>query len=138
MAADLKPKILAVALWVVVGVLLTAAAPKKAPPDMFGFVDAAELSQFCAETDPLGLERRMVCLSYITGAVDQILAQQALDDSAYRTICLPSDVTAEAVMREVNAYANWSKTAKGVSGANFVRFAMESAYPCDADDTEAM
>ena len=117
--------------WAVAAALLAAAPAEKPPPEMLGFVDAAELSEFCAASLPAAIDARMVCLSYITGAVDQILAQQALDDPAFRAICLPRDITAEAVMQEVNVHAGWAKTAKGVSGANFVRYAMERAYPCN-------
>jgi hypothetical protein len=126
------------AIWWILAALLAGEETGKAPPAMLGFVDAAELSQFCAAAGPLDRDPRLVCLSYVTGAVDQILAQQALGDPAYRTICLPGDVTADAVMREVTAYAGWSREAKGVSAANFVRFAMERAYPCRLAETEPM
>ena len=60
--------------WLALAVLLAMEDPGKAPPAMLGFVDAAELSEFCAATGPLAVDARMVCLSYVTGAVDQILA----------------------------------------------------------------
>lgn len=120
--------------WLAAALLLAADDPRKAPPEMLGFVDAAELSEFCTASGPEGRDRRMVCLSYVTGAVDQILAEQALNPPTSRTLCIPRDVSAEGIMKEVVAYAGWSKSARGVSGANFVRYALERAYPCNRFD----
>jgi hypothetical protein len=108
------------------------------PPAMLGFIDAATLSGICSPSSPKANEGLPVCLSYITGAADQLLAEQAMWAPGERTICLPRDVSAKAVMAAVNAYAGWSASAKGVSGANFVKFAMEQAYPCDAIEGENM
>jgi hypothetical protein len=109
-----------------------------APASMLGFMDAATLSGFCNAAAPQAKEGLPVCLSYITGAADQLLAEQAMWAPDERTICLPKDVTAKGVMASVNAYAGWSASAKGVSAANFVKFALEQAYPCDAIDSEKM
>jgi hypothetical protein len=124
--------------WLAAIVLLAGGAPQKAPPEMLGFFDAAALNEFCTTEGPLAPDARIICLSYITGAVDQLLAQQALDAPANHTICVPQDIAAASLMGEVTAYAGWSKTAKGVSAANFVKYAMEKAYPCNAFDGEAM
>jgi hypothetical protein len=116
----------------------TAAAAPAPRPAMLGFVDAAALSGFCTATGEKAGEGRMVCLSYITGAVDQLLADQAMRAPDDRTICVPGDVTAEAVMKSVATHATWSKSAKGVSAAGFVKFAMEAAYPCNPADARIM
>jgi hypothetical protein len=105
---------------------------------MLGFIDAAALSGFCDAAGAKAQEGLPICLGYITGAADQILAEQAMWAPDERTICLPANVTAKAVMANVNAYAGWSATAKGVSAASFVKFALEQAYPCDATDSERM
>jgi hypothetical protein len=105
---------------------------------MLGFVDAATLSGLCKASGPRAREGMSVCLSYVTGAADQLLAEQAMGAPADRSICLPREVTAKAVLAAVNAYAGWSASAKGVSAANFVKFAMEQAYPCNAIDREEM
>jgi hypothetical protein len=127
----------------VVGLVLAgfgsgAAAAPASPPEMLGFLDAATLSGFCGATGAQTRDGRMVCLSYVTGAADQLLAEQALKGPSERTICIPRTANAETVMRAVAAYAPWSATAKGVSAANFVKFALQQAYPCDPRDSDIM
>lgn len=119
--------------WLIALLLGANSAPAVQPSGMLGFVDAATLGEFCTSSGEGARDGQMVCLSYVTGAVDQLLAQQALGPTRDRTICVPTDLTAEAVVRTVTAYAGWSKSAKGISAAHFVKFAMEEAYPCDDD-----
>lgn len=113
-------------------VLLAPTGPALAAPapDMLGFIDAATLSGFCTSTGEKAKEGRTICLSYVTGAVDQLLAEQSLGPPDARRICLPVGITAQAVLKTINAHAGWSSTAKGISAANFIRHAMEQAYPC--------
>jgi hypothetical protein len=102
------------------------------PGAMLGFFDAATLSGFCDPAAATAREGLPICLSYITGAADQLLAEQAMGAPGERTICLPRSITPQAVMAAVNAYAGWTASAKGVSAAGFVKYALEEAYPCDA------
>lgn len=128
-----------VAAWWLVAVLLAAGeAPGKAPPEMLGFFDAAQLGEFCNATGEQARDGHTICLSYVTGVMDQLLSDQALGAPSHRTICVPRDISAAGVMQAVTAYAAWSKSAKGVSGAHFVRYAMEQAYPCSASDLQPM
>jgi len=121
-----------------IAVLLASAPPPTGVPPMLGFVDAASLSGFCTAAGDKARDGKLVCLSYVTGAVDQLLAEQSLRTPDDRTICVPSDVTAAGVMRAVTAYAGWSKSGVGISGASFVRYALERAYPCDLTDARPM
>lgn len=115
--------------------LFLATAPQPSAPPMLGFLDAARLGELCAPQARDGLP---ICLGYITGAVDQILSEQATGPAQSRTICPPAGITAREVMETVVQYADWSKSAQGVSGAGFVKFAMQKAYPCGDDDRLVM
>lgn len=123
-------------LWLI-GLAL-ATAPSPSAPAMLGFIDAAQLGELCAPAGPKAREGLPICLGYITGAVDQILSDQAMGPAQARTICPPQGITARDAMATVVEYADWSKSAQGVSAAGFVRAAMEKAYPCSDDDRLVM
>jgi len=123
-------------LWLIA--LALVAAPSPSAPAMLGFIDAAKLGELCAPAGPQARDGLPICLGYITGAVDQILSEQALGPAQARTICPPAGITARNVMGAVVGYAEWSRSAKGVSAAGFVRSAMEQAYPCGEGDRLVM
>lgn len=118
--------------------LALAAAPAQTSPAMLGFVDAAKLGELCATTGASARDALPICLGYITGSVDQILTEQAKGPRQNRTICPPAGISAQDVMATVVRYADWSRSAQGISAAGFVKFAMEEAYPCGDDDREIM
>jgi hypothetical protein len=113
-------------------VLAVAPGQDRAGSPMVGFLDAATLSQACS-AGATAVDARSICLGYISGAADQLLAAQALRGPAGRRICIPTGVTAAEVMAEVGGYATWTHNAKGISAAGFVEAALERAYPCDTD-----
>ena len=121
-------------LRVLTGLLAFATAPGEfgAGSSMVGFLDAATLSAACA-ADVRAVDARAICLGYVAGAADQLLAAQASRGPASRTICIPSGVNTSTVVATVGAYAAWSSKAKGVSAAGFVEAALERAYPCGSD-----
>lgn len=118
----------------IAAVLALAAAPGDygAGSSMVGFIDAATLSAACA-ADVRAVDARAICLGYIAGAADQLLASQSIRGPASRTICIPSGTNTSTVVATVSAYAAWSRNAKGVSAAGFVEAALERAYPCRAE-----
>lgn len=112
--------------------LVAAPGDYGAGSSMVGFLDAATLSAACA-ADVQAVDARAICLGYIAGAADQLLADQAMRGPTTRTICIPPDVTTSTVVATVGAYAAWSRNAKGVSAAGFVEAALERAYPCQSE-----
>lgn len=93
-----------------------------------GFLDAAQLAAACAAEGPAAESARAVCLGYVTGAVDQMLARPP--GRRPSSICPPSDLTPKAALEAVMRQARFATTAKGVGAADFVRYALERAYPC--------
>jgi hypothetical protein len=101
------------------------------PPAASGqaaFVDAHRLIALCNASGPDASSGRSLCLGYIVGSVDQLLAQQARRGRA--TICPPAGFKADDALVAVVAHARYATAADAMSAAGFVRFALEDAYPC--------
>lgn len=94
-------------------------------------MDAAQLAAVCSADGPESEAQRALCLGYITGVADQLLARPA--GRRPPTVCPPPDLTPKAALDAVMRYVRFAETAKGVGAADFVRFALERAYPCPAD-----
>ena len=108
--------------------LLTGTPPP--PPAIQGFVDAAKLMSLCQEGGPDAAAGQSICMGYVIGAVDQLMAQQGRRDGARRTICPPEGMTVNDAVAAVVKYSRFATTAKGIGAASFIRFAMEDTYPC--------
>lgn len=103
----------------------------EAPP-MVGFFDSVTLAETCRATGDTAATKQSVCLGYLAGAIDQLMMSQSLADS--RTICPPSGTTLDGAVRAVLQRSSWAAaTAKGLSAAGFVKFALEDAFPCRRD-----
>jgi len=109
---------------------IVTALPAQAPTHP-GFVDAAQLAAVCDAEGSGAATAQALCLGYVTGAVDQILARPAGHRSP--TVCPPPDFTPRAALDAVMRYARFASTAKGIGAADFVRFALERAYPCPVE-----
>ena len=72
--------------------------PPQAPTEL-GFVDASQLSALCGTSGSNANSARLLCLGYVVGAVDQLLAAQARRGRS--TLCPPQDLTATGAMQEV-------------------------------------
>lgn len=116
-------------LWLVALTVVTALPPPA--PTHPGFVDAAQLVAVCSAEGPNAAVREAFCLGYVTGAVDQLLARPAGRRPA--TVCPPADLTPKAALDAVLRHERFAATAKGIGAADFVRFALEKAYPCAID-----
>jgi hypothetical protein len=112
--------------WVMALSLVTGLPPP--PPPQAGFMDAARLNALCEATGPDAQSARSLCLGYVVGAVDQLLASQARRGRA--TVCPPADLTVNDALNAVMRRSRYASTAAGVTAAGFVRFAMEDSYPC--------
>ena len=115
--------------WLMALTIVTALAPR--PATHPGFVDAAQLNAVCHAEGPDAAAARALCLGYVTGAVDQILARTS--SRRLPTVCLPADLTPKAALDAVLRYDRFAASAKGVGAADFVRFALERAYPCPVE-----
>ncbi len=114
-------------MWRIVVLSLVTGMPPP-PPSQFGFLDAAHLAALCEAKGPDAASARSLCLGYVVGAVDQLLAQQARRGRV--SICPPGDLKATDALQAVLRHSRFASTADGLSAAGFVRLAMEQAYPC--------
>lgn len=116
------------------GLLLLSLVTGEPPPPALlpGFLDAARLMAFCEAKGEDADAGRALCMGYVVGAVDQLVAQQARRDESRRTICVPKAMTPNDAVAAVVKYSRFAATAKGIGASSFVRFAMEDTYPCAA------
>lgn len=98
-----------------------------------GFIDAPKLAELCAAPAPDAQGAKAICLGYVSGSVDQLMAQQAKVIGIARSICPPQEMTASNAVEAVKDYSLQALTAPGVGAASFVKVAMEQAYPCEDD-----
>ena len=113
--------------WLLLFSIVTGLPPQ--PPSHPGFIDGARLAALCSAAGPDAPSARSLCLGYVVGSVDQLMAFQA--DGGRPTVCPPGDLTAEDTMTAVVRYARFASTATSLGAAGFIRFALEDAYPCD-------
>jgi hypothetical protein len=109
--------------------IIVTALPK--PVTHPGFIDAAQLAAACAAEGPRAPEMRAVCLGYVTGATDQLLARTS--GRRPPTICPPAGFTPADAVAAVQRHARFASTTQGVGAAGFVRFALERAHPCPVE-----
>lgn len=107
------------------------AGPAAAAATMPGFMEAPRLVALCNATGPDAESGRSLCLGYIVGSLDQLLARQAA--SGVRTVCPPADLTVRRALGVVMHQSEFAEGAKGTSAASLVQFALERAYPCRAE-----
>lgn len=107
--------------------LMAIPAPALPPPEPThpGFVDAPRLQALCAAD---AASARALCLGYVTGAADSLLVPRGRSRRA--TVCPPADLTPGDAVAAVTRYGRYASGAAGVGAADFVRFALERAYPC--------
>jgi hypothetical protein len=114
--------------WLLILALATGAA--QAAPPMPGFFEAPDLVSACSGDSLVPDAARAICLGYVVGAFDQLMAMQSTLDAAERTICPPKVLTVDMVLQAIDRHAADAVSAKGVGAAGFVKFALEDAYPC--------
>lgn len=112
--------------WLLLLSLVTAVPPP--PPSVQGFVSTEGLTVLCEPQD----DASALCLGYLVGALDQMLARQARRPAARHTICLPKGLTAEAMRTSVMGRVARDPTHRPQSAAEAIRQAVEAEYPCPA------
>jgi hypothetical protein len=113
------------------GVAMAAAIGLTTPS--VGFFDGPALVATCSASGRQDGARQALCLGYIAGAVDQLVMLES-SGKAQQSICPTRGLTLEAAVRAVLERADWAAAAKGVSAADFVRVALEDAFPCRGAD----
>jgi hypothetical protein len=108
--------------------LVTGSAPPA--PTLPGFVDTAKLMSMCKADGDDAIAGQSICMGYVVGAVDQLMAQEARREPTRRTICPPKNMTVDEAVAAVVKYSRFATTAQGIGASSFIRFAMEDTYPC--------
>ena len=110
---------------------LTTVAPLAPAPGMVpGFVDGAHLHELCRDKGPDAKGGDAICVGYVVGAVDQILARQARRPPAGRTVCLPSGITADQLAATVDSYLEADPSLRRQAAAAVVLKALDLSFPC--------
>jgi hypothetical protein len=108
--------------------LITVTPPP--PPPMSGFMNAERLVEHCRPGDSADVGMADVCLGYIAGSVDQLLAAQAQLPSNKRTICVAPSTTIGQIQRAVIADLDMFIDQPNVAAAVLVERSMTAAFPC--------
>ncbi|WP_340647611.1 Rap1a/Tai family immunity protein [Phenylobacterium sp.] len=106
--------------------LVTASPLSPSPQAVQGFMTASDLTVLCTPQD----ESSALCLGYLVGAVDQLLARQARRSAARHTICLPKGMTAETMRGAIMARLARDPRNRPHAAADAVRHAVEAEYAC--------
>lgn len=107
---------------------IPAPAPPPPAPTHPGFVDAPRLQALCAASGPDAAAAQALCLGYVTGLADSLLIPRAR--GRRRMVCPPPGATPSAAVAAVTRHGRYASAAMGVGAADFVRFALERAWPC--------
>lgn len=110
--------------WLLILSLVTAVPPP--PPAVQGFMSAKDLTVLCTPQD----DSSALCLGYLVGAVDQLLARQARRPAARHTICLPKGVTAEAMRDTVMTRLARDPLNRPEAAADAISQAVQAEYAC--------
>ncbi len=112
--------------WLLILSLVTAIpAPS---PSVQGFMSAGDLAVLCEPRN----EASALCLGYLVGAMDQLLARQARRPAARYTICLPKGVTAEAMRDVIMIRLTRDPKNRPEAAADAIRQAVQAEYGCPA------
>jgi hypothetical protein len=93
-----------------------------------GFLDAPSLIRLCNVTGPDAGGARALCIGYVVGVVDRLLMDQSRQEAP--KVCLPSGITAEQLVGAVMVHHRWTVSDVPIGASDFIRSALELAYPC--------
>lgn len=117
--------------WFLILTLATAipAAPT-APAIVPGFIDGDRLAALCSPIAPDPEASHSLCLGYIVGSVDQLLARQARRPALARTICLSKAPSAEQLVEVTEKHLTRHPRVRSSAASAVIRDALEARYPC--------
>lgn len=116
--------------WLLVLTLATAIPASPPAPSVSGFMDGAQLNALCNARQPDAEASAPLCLGYIAGSVDQLLARQARRPTLQRTICLPKNLPVDELADVVAKHLRRFPQVRSFAASAVVRQALEVYYPC--------
>jgi len=120
--------------WFLILSIITAVPPPPASSAMIpGFIDGGRLYALCsARADDAG-GASALCLGYVVGSADQILARQARRPVAQHRICLPAGLSAEQLSGAISERIGRDRRLWSQAASTVVQAALEDLYPCSSD-----
>lgn len=118
-------------------VLLATGVVAGAPAaELRGFLDGQQLHEQCrpSPADELADLRSALCLGYVVGSADQILADEAEMPPQLKSFCPPRTVIAEDLRGAAVDFLDRHPEAQGAAAATVVAAALAARYPCGADE----
>ncbi|WP_309643504.1 Rap1a/Tai family immunity protein [Phenylobacterium sp.] len=116
-------------------ILLATGVVSAAPTvDLRGYVDGQQLYDRCRpdSADHFAELRAAVCLGYVIGSADQILAVEADKPPQFRSFCPPQALIAEELRDTTLEFLERYPLARGAAAATVVAAALAERHPCDA------
>lgn len=110
--------------------LSLATAIPSPPAGVPGYMNGGQLLAICMAQGADAEVGAMLCLGYVVGAVDQLLAREARRPAHRRAVCLPQDATAEQVRDAILAQIIGHPKAQVHAAAELIRLALEADFPC--------
>ncbi|WP_332770146.1 Rap1a/Tai family immunity protein [Phenylobacterium sp.] len=117
--------------WLVM--LATGVISTSPVPDLRGFLDGQQLYEHCRPdpADDLADLRSALCLGYVVGSADQILAAEAGAPPQLRTFCPPANVTAEDLRGAAMTFLARHAEARGAAASTVMAAALADGFVCD-------
>lgn len=108
---------------------VVAAAPAA---DLRGFVDGRQLQEHCrpSPADELADLRSALCLGYVVGSADQLLAAEVETPPQLKSFCPPRTAIAEDLRGAVMDLLDQHPEARDAAAASVVAAALAARYPC--------
>lgn len=116
--------------WLLMLSLTTAPSPPAI--QLQGFVSAGVLRTICLAPGEDPDHGADLCLGYVAGVADGLLAREAQRRPARRKLCIPAGVAVDDLRDAVLAYLPTANAADDVGAAPMVRAALEATFPCGA------
>jgi hypothetical protein len=101
-----------------------------APAMVPGFIDGARLAVLCGPAASDAEVSRLLCLGYIVGSVDQLLARQARRPFQRQSLCLPKDLPVEQLVETIERRLIRYPKVQSAAASAVIRDALEARYPC--------
>ncbi|MDO8379060.1 Rap1a/Tai family immunity protein [Phenylobacterium sp.] len=117
-------------IWLLALSIVTAVPPP--PAGVPGYMNGGQFVAMCLAQGPDAEVGAVLCLGYLVGSVDQLLAREARRSPDRRTICLPKGATAEQVREAVMTQLVAHPEAQVHAAAELIRLSLETEFPCPA------